>query len=68
LLKWVVEKRSPAFLVVSSKWKRHSWLSREKTYFKERGVHIIYTNFRNDWAEKVDKLYSVSFKINKRFR
>ena len=53
LLKWVVEKRSPAFLVVSSKWKRHSWLSREETYLKEKGVHIIYTNFRNDWAEGV---------------
>ncbi len=53
LLKWVVEKRSPAFLVINSKWKRHNWLSREKTYLKERGVHIIYTNFRNDWAEKV---------------
>ena len=51
LLKWVVEKRSPAFLVVSSKWKRHSWLSREETYLKEKGVHIIYTNFRNNWAE-----------------
>lgn len=53
LLKWVVEKRSLAFLVISSKWKRHSWLSREEAYLKEKGVHIIYTNFRNDWAEGV---------------
>jgi len=68
LLKWVVEKRGPAFLVISSNWKHHSWLSREETYLKERGVHIIYTNFRNDWAVMVAKAILSIIKSTESFK
>jgi len=61
-LKWVHSRHSPAFIVIHEAWKKGNWIRCEKEYLQKIGVHLLFTNFENDWGDKVaDEILCMGF-------
>lgn len=51
--KWTTINSTPFFIIIDKSWEKSKWLKIEIKFIKDKKVHIIFTNFKNKWTEKV---------------
>ncbi|MDD5182374.1 MAG: hypothetical protein PHC66_04380 [Candidatus Nanoarchaeia archaeon] len=54
-LKWFNLMNSPYFLVIDNSWKDSKWLTKDVEWLKNKKVYVLYTSFKNNWANSIAK-------------